>query len=396
VTTPTLTAAAAARDLAGLVPDGARGDEEALLDRYARALWSTLTEPGDGVAGLLIEMLGPVLALEVALGSDAALGGYRDTPDLGDLRRARRRWQPRLGEGDHALAVARHARVTLVTPLDEAWPSRLGDLGAHAPHCLWVRGDERALPAHGGAVAVVGARAATAYGEQVAVQLAAELAVTGISIVSGGAYGIDGAAHRAALRAGGHTVALMAGGVERAYPAGHRDLLERIAAHGAVASEVPCGSSPTKWRFLQRNRNIAALAEAVVVVEAGWRSGSLNTAAHAAELGRPLGAVPGPVTSAASAGCHRLLREYDARCVTTSMEVRELLGVAIGASFGDVSRTNDRTRVLDALSTRSPRDDADIARRSGLAVDEVQAVLGLLALEGAATRTGAAWRRTTL
>ena len=127
MTTLTLTAAAATRDLAGLVPDGARGDEESLLDRYARALWSTLTEPGDGVAGRLIEMLGPVLALEVALGSDAALGGCRDTPDLGDLRRARRRWQPRLGEGDHALAVARHARVTLVTPLDEAWPSRLGE-----------------------------------------------------------------------------------------------------------------------------------------------------------------------------------------------------------------------------------------------------------------------------
>jgi len=393
VTTPTLTVAAAARELAGLVPESVLRDETALLDRYARALWSTLTEPGDGVAGGLVQLLGPVPALEAAFGSDTALGPLAH--DLGDLEKARRRWRPRLADGGHALAVARQARVELVTPLDQWWPHRLDDLGRHAPHCLWVRGDPRALSAPAGAIALVGARAASFYGEQIAGQLAAELAATGITIVSGGAYGIDSAAHHAALQAGGPTVALMAGGVERPYPAGHRDLLDRIAGRGAVASEVPCGSTPTKWRFLQRNRNIAALADATVVVEAGWRSGTLNTAGHAASLGRPLGAVPGPVTSATSAGCHRLLREYDARCVTTSAEVRELLGFETGSPCEDASRTDDRTRVLDALSTRAGRDDADIARRSGLAVDEVQAVLGLLSLDGTAVRSDTGWRRPT-
>ena len=137
----------------------------------------------------------------------------------------------------------------------------------------------------------------------------------GFTIVSGAAYGIDGMAHRAALASGGTTVAFLAGGVDRFYPLGHEALLGRIAEQGAVVAELPCGSAPTKWRFLQRNRLIAAATEATIVLEAGMRSGSLNTAGHAAALGRPLGAVPGPVTSPASAGCHRLLREYDAVCV---------------------------------------------------------------------------------
>lgn len=116
-------------------------------------------------------------------------------------------------------------------------------------------------------------------------------------MVSGAAFGIDGAAHRAALLAGGTTIAVLAGGVDRPYPRAHTHMLDRIAATGAVISEVPCGSEPTKWRFLQRNRVIAALGDATVVVEAGHRSGALNTAGHAAAMSRPLGAVPGPVTS---------------------------------------------------------------------------------------------------
>ena len=170
-------------------------------------------------------------------------------------------------------------------------------------------------------------------------------AASGAVIVSGGAYGIDGAAHRAALGVGGATVALLAGGVDRAYPQGHQQLLRTIAASGAVVSEVPCGTAPTKWRFLSRNRIIAALSDATVVIEAGWRSGSLNTAGHAAALGRPLGAVPGPVTSAASAGCHRLLREYDARCVTTAAEVRELWGDAGSAPEGRIAGDPEQTPI---------------------------------------------------
>src|SRR5690606_23806686 len=138
-------------------------------------------------------------------------------------------------------------------------------------------------------------------------------------------YGIDGMAHRAALASGGQTIAFLAGGVDRFYPSGHDALLTRIVECGAVVSELPCGSQPTKWRFLQRNRLIAAAGRATVVIEAGWRSGSLNTAGHAAALGSPRGAVPGPVTSAASAGCHRLIRDFDAICVTTPAEMAELI-----------------------------------------------------------------------
>jgi DNA processing protein len=229
-------------------------------------------------------------------------------------------------------------------------------------------------------------------------EISAELVAHGITIVSGAAYGIDGAAHRAALSAGGRPVALLAGGADRPYPAGHAELIGRIAGSGAVVSEVPCGSPPTKWRFLQRNRLIAALAGATVVVEAGARSGSLNTASHAAALGRPLGAVPGPVTSAASVGCHRILREYDARCVTSADDVLELLGATTPTLFdlprpsaGD--RTDDVTRVRDAMSFRAWRDSADIARRSGLSGADVAALLGLMALDGEVVRGEGGWRR---
>ncbi len=247
-------------------------------------------------------------------------------------------------------------------------------------------------------IALVGARAATGYGEHVAVELAADLVGRGATIVSGAAYGIDGAAHRAAMSAGGMTVALLAGGADRPYPAGHTELIGRIAASGAVVSEVPCGSTPTKWRFLQRNRLIAALSEATVVVEAGSRSGSLNTAGHAAALARPLGAVPGPVTSAASAGCHRLLREFDARCVTNADEVMELIGAAPATLFdmppgGSSDHTDDTTRVTDAMSFRSWRETTDIARRCGLSSSDVAAILGLLALGGEVERGTAGWRR---
>lgn len=299
-------------------------------------------------------------------------------------------------------------------------------------------------------MALVGARASTAYGEGVASDLAAELAAAGVTIVSGAAYGIDGAAHRAALSAGGNTVAFLAGGVDRAYPRGHEVMLARIVDAGAVYSEVACGTAPTKWRFLARNRMIAAMADAVVVVEAGWRSGSLNTAAHAASLGRALGAVPGPITSAASAGCHRVLREFGGACVTSSQDVLEMFEVApvgegpmVGGTGSpqdsgargapsDVAppggratgrtgasptraptavadsatgrepraadhrageRTDDTTRVLDALSSRVARDVDEVARRSGMAVDEAAVLLAFAELEGRVERDdGGGWR----
>lgn len=184
------------------------------------------------------------------------------------------------------------------------------------------------LTQYRGEVAIVGARAATSYGEHVASELAGELADGGLSIVSGGAYGIDGAAHRGAIASQpGGTVAILVGGLDRPYPAGNAHLFERIVSGGgALVSELPPGSTPTRWRFMQRNRILAALAGATVVVEAGARSGSLDIAARAHAFGRSVGVVPGPITSAVSTGCHRLLRERMAAVVTNAEEVRQLLG----------------------------------------------------------------------
>ncbi len=296
---------AARRALAGNLPSGAPDDDAAALERYAVVVWSHLTEPGDGVAGRLVAQLGALSALRLVMGSR---GDETGTASDDELLAGRKRWMPRLTADatSHALRVAAVTGITILTRADPEWPVQLDDLGDHAPLCLWVRGDPAKLRMPTPGVALVGARAATSYGEHVTLELAADLAGGGIPVVSGGAYGIDGAAHRAAIAAGGLTIALLAGGADRAYPAGHTELISRIAHVGVVASEAPCGSAPTKWRFLQRNRLIAALSSATVVVEAGWRSGSLNTAAHAVSLSRRLGAVPGPITSAASAGTHRL------------------------------------------------------------------------------------------
>lgn len=359
----------------------------------ARVAWSVLTEPGDGVAGVLIGELGAAEALRFALrpGSMPSAAAS-DRRALGEgLRRWRARADPRAVLA--AVAGAHHVGAHLILPGDAGWPSELDDLGAHRPLFLWVRGDSALLRAEE-RVAMVGARAASGYGEMLAAEFAGDLAASGAVVVSGGAYGIDGAAHRAALGVGGSTIAFLAGGVDRAYPQGHQQLLRSIVENGAVVSEVPCGTAPTKWRFLSRNRLIAAASHATVVVEAGWRSGSLNTAGHAASLGRPLGAVPGPVTSAASAGCHRLLREYDARCVTTAAEIRELWGTgATQDALHDRPADPDRQRLLDAMSSRVPTPIQELVKRSGLAPERVNALLGLLGLEGGVRREEGGWRK---
>jgi DNA processing protein len=384
--------------IAPLVMGETASDPDRLARAAAAAVWSSLAEPGDAVAGMLVAALGADSALVETMGATrpdlmADAAGLAET----DVRAGLRRWRLRLDAEEIALAFerARHAHVKLLTPDDDAWPRALDDLGPFAPLCLWVKGDPGVLGRLDPAIAIVGARAATGYGEHIAGEFAAGLAARGVAVVSGAAYGIDGAAHRGALSVGGTTVAMLAGGVDRPYPAGHTDLLRRIAASGAVASEVPCGGVPSKWRFLQRNRTIAALGGATIVVEAGWRSGSINTAGHASSLGRPLGAVPGPVTSGSSAGCHRILREFDSRCVTTAEEAAELLGLTPSgaAQPGEEGTTGDRTRVTDALSTRSWRTVEDIARRSGMAPEEAAGHLGLLALEGGAEAQGSRWRR---
>lgn len=374
-----------------------RADGSALDDAIARAAWSVVAEPGDGVAGALITEFGAADALRVAFDDRwrGGAGGRESFPRADRaLKQARDRWRLRASTRDVRVALegAGDVGAALLLPGDANWPTSLDDLGVNAPGALWVRGDAGLL-APRKHLSIVGARASSSYGELIAAELSGDLADSGTVIVSGGAYGIDGAVHRAALGVAGSTVAFLAGGVDRAYPAGHASLFRRIAEHGAVVSELPCGAAPTKWRFLARNRLIAALGDATVVVEAGWRSGSLNTAGHASALGRPLGAVPGPVTSAASAGCHRLLREYDAVCVTSSADVRELCGY--GDTGASPAATDDprRVRLLDAMGARSAMPPAELARRSGLEPDTVSSLLGLLELEGIVACAGDGWRR---
>ncbi|MEJ6490084.1 DNA-processing protein DprA [Leucobacter sp. USCH14] len=390
-------------ELCDAVAAGGAGPD-ALL---ARVVWCRLIEPGDAVAGTLIEALGASPALDVLAGDEAPQRLAEAAAAVGveitrrSLAAAIARWRPRLDRpatiADLDRAVA--AGLQVIVPESPLWPTALNDLGVHAPQVLWVRGDATALARTG--LAVVGARACTGYGTSVTAELVDAAGSAGFSIVSGAAYGIDAVAHRAALAAGAPTVAVLAGGADRAYPASHEKLLDRIAAEGAVCSEMVPGAAPTRWRFLQRNRSIAALATATLVTEAGMRSGSLNTAGHAAELGRSLGAVPGPVTSAASAGCHRLIRDYGATLVTNADELREFLG--LGDAAGQLldglceRQSAAHRRVLDALPLRGHRSAEDVALAAGLVLEEVRAVLAELELIGFAVRVetgrGAAhWR----
>ena len=380
----------------------------------ARAAWSRLVEPGDTVAGALVAALGPVEALswlrEVApvIRSVGVVGAVGVPPSAAaHLSAAARRWLPRLEALDPVRDLGTLERLGgfVLVPEGPGWPTGLGDLGAAAPLCLWVRGAPRLDRLLDRSVAIIGARACTAYGEQVTAEVAGGVAAAGWTVVSGGAYGIDAVAHRAALASEGRTVAFLAGGIDRPYPAGNARLLHALAdAGGAVVSEVPPASVPSKVRFLQRNRLIAAVSRATVVVEAAWRSGALNTASHAAGLLRPVGAVPGPVTSAASAGCHRLLRSGSAVCVTDAAEILELIG-SIGTDLAAEPHGPQRPgdglplelrRALDGLPVRRPAEVDSLARAAGLTESEVRSALGRLELAGLAARVGTGWCRTNV
>lgn len=396
-------------EITGLVRALADPERGSVPELFARASWTGIAEPGDRAAGELVASLGAGGALTALVDTwplarildAAAATGSQLT--AADLEAALARWTPRLKSGVALVALRQAVRfaVRLLVPGDSAWPTGVDDLGPHAPIALWLRGNDATLAAAQHSIALVGARAATGYGEHVTMEASAGLVDRGFAIISGAAYGIDGMAHRAALASSGQTVAILAGGVDRFYPSGHDALLARIVEAGAVVSELPCGSPPTKWRFLQRNRLIAAASQATIVLEAGWRSGSLNTAGHAASLGRPIGAMPGPVTSAASAGCHRLIREYAATLVTSAVEMAELVHGTdvhdseiqdrLDSSQGRADSTSLRVRLTDALSPRAPRGVDDLAARSGMSIAEVQAELGLLELDGGAVERERGW-----
>ena len=212
--------------------------------------------------------------------------------------------------------------ATFLTPQDSAWPQSVNDLAA-PPIALVIKGDPRFLT--GNSLAIVGTRNPTQYGVRIAQDFAAGFVDRDWTIISGGAYGIDAAAHKGALIAEGVTVAVIAAGIDINYPAGNARLFAEIAELGCLVSEVMPGTPAIPSRFLTRNRLIAALSNATLVVEAAFRSGSLRTARDAAELLRPVMAIPGPITSPVSEGCHRLIGERAAEIVTSVADAVEFL-----------------------------------------------------------------------
>ena len=329
------------------------------------------------------------------------------------LATRRLRWNRRM---ERTLNAEAHMAATcgawLVTPADPLWPPQLNDLGPDRPYGLWCRGDSRHLLdlASAPSVALVGSRDPSIYGTEATTHLAAELARRGYTVISGGAMGIDIAAHRAALTQQGSdlpTIAFMAGGLDRLYPAQNSDALNMIVDRGLIMSEVSVGNTPTRWRFLERNRLIAALARHTIVVEARWRSGALNTARHAMEIGRTLWAVPGQINSPNSVGTNRLLRDGLAQTLTEAADILEYDAVA-GFELGTEHESEwDRavsSSALDELTERQGRVWDDLSPRSYRGVDEIAAALGLSARDvmadlfhlgrcGLAESSGTSWRK---
>lgn len=365
--------------------------------RQAWAYLSRVAEPPCAELSALVGEVGPVEAAERIRRGEV-------DPRLAERTAARRDIDS--ARADVELIQRRGGR--LITPDDAEWPTlALVVFGGcavrdkqqgHPPLVLWAIGPAHLDEVTDRAAAIVGTRAASGYGEHVAAELAAGLAEHDATVVSGGAYGIDGVAHRAALSAEGTTVAVLAGGIDVMYPAGHSALLHRVSTTGLLLTEYPPGVRPSRHRFLTRNRLVAALSAATVVVEAGVRSGAANTAAWARALGRVVGAVPGPVTSAASTGCHILLRG-GAELVTRAEDVVEFIGRAGEFApeeprpcsaldgFNDTER-----RVYDALPRRGMRSVDEIAVESGLPPTSVLGPLATLEIRGLIQQQDGCWR----
>ncbi|AJT42927.1 DNA processing protein DprA [Psychromicrobium lacuslunae] len=385
----------------------------------ARAALSRVMEPSDLPGLALIRVLGPWRTMRIIADyekldpkSEERVAYYlqeQASKQWSGITECLARWRPRLPN----LSPRRDLRFIasqgggLLIPEASNWPTALRDLGLREPIALWYLGKANgpglSWPPLRDVVALVGARDATAYGEAVTSELSDELVARGKSVISGGAYGIDAIAHRSALKASSEltlpTIAVMAGGLDRFYPSGNQELLMEITRRCVVLAEVPPGARPTRYRFLQRNRLIAALAAVTVVVEARWRSGALSTAHHALDLGREVAAVPGSVYSANSAGCHRLLRE-GAACVTQAAEVLELM-----SPLGDIdtqrpSMTSETDGLpvqdlllLDALPLHHTTSADKLCALAGLPLTSVQAGLGRLEALGLAQRRNAGWSR---
>jgi DNA processing protein len=394
------------RMVAGLVV----GDEST-QDVFVAATMSMLCEPGDSVAGLLSDRIGQSAALEAIIDHSV---GATELLSLLDIEIADRpigleralsdglaRWRKRLSLGalETALDKMRAVGGRVVSPSSLFWPAGFADLGVAAPLAIWLRGDPERLQWLDRSVAIVGSRVATSYGQYSVGELVEAAFERDYCVLSGGAYGIDSIAHNAALALGGKTVAVMAGGLDALYPSGNSPLLNRIEREGLIIAEVAPGVVPAKFRFLQRNRLIAAGSQATVVVEAGYRSGSINTAYHANTLERPAGAVPGLISAVSAQGCHRLIRDGRAQLIGSGNDMLELLGEPLeftgSGGFGSSaagSLGSLETRVLDATGFSATTFEQIVAE-SGLTVGETQLALGSLELSQLVERTSGLWRK---
>ncbi|MDQ3616706.1 MAG: DNA-processing protein DprA [Actinomycetota bacterium] len=368
-----------------------------MSDRVARAALSRLVEPGDTRLARLVGQLGAARVYDLLRAEEDIAGVYTDVA-------ARLRGL----DPERELEEAASRGIRFICPGDPEWPIRLDDLDraeplqgrGGVPLGLWARGPLSLGDACRMSAAVVGSRSATSYGTQVASEIAAALASEGVGVVSGAAFGIDQAAHRAALAMKGQTVAVLACGVDRPYPAAHKQLLDYIVDVGVVVSELPPGCSPTRLRFLSRNRVIAALTLGTVIVEAAVRSGALNTANWASRLNRVLMGVPGPVTSAPSEGVHQLIRYRGASLVTKGADVLELVsptGDFVSEEVRGTERPRDRLtereqRILDAVPLLVGAPPVSIARTAGVAASEVHPVLVSLRSKGFLEESEGRWR----
>ena len=364
--------------------------------RLAYVALSLLVEQGNRDLGIEVAEHGPVATL------DRMVAG-RVRAQLYGAAAARLRTGPPLRSAQQAVEHAERMGARIITPLDDEWPAQLADLATisrdtahridrdtYPPLCLWVRGPWELAQILGSSVAVVGARAASPYGNHAATELAYGVADRGWTVVSGGAVGIDAAAHRGALTAGRPTVAVLACGLDRPYPVSNSGLFERVAEDGLLVTEWPPGSLPHRHRFLVRNRVIAAATRGTVVVEAAVRSGAVQTLHRAIQLGRTAMAVPGPVSSAMSVGCHEALRTEGTRLVTGASHVLEEVG-SIGVDLAatprgpvyDHDRLDAKTaQVLDAVPARQAAGPEEIAAAAGVALTDALYALSELVAAG--------------
>jgi DNA processing protein len=299
------------------------------------------------------------------------------------------------------------AGIRFIVPGDDEWPTGLDDL-RHAesiqrrggePFGLWLRGPGHLAHLMERSVAIVGSRAATAYGNGIAADLAADLVEQGVTVLSGGAFGIDVAAHRGALAAGGPTVGVLANGVDVAYPPAHAAVFETLAKDQLLVSELPPGAHPTRVRFLARNRLIAAMSCGTVVVEAALRSGARNTASWALGCGRPLMAVPGSAYSRASTAPHLMIRSGQAVLVTSAAEVLELISdmgqamlpLSHGQSRATDALTETQLAVFEAIPARRRAAVGDIALAAGVSVPSCLGALTVLESAGLVEGDGRGW-----